>query len=676
MRRFTRKRGEAAISLAVAGLLLFTTLPVSGGLTKTMNVSAAESEVSVSEHTYTFSDNTGKTNPNVGEILEGTNTETTGILYYASDGSGLTFDPTQLKFRQGNVMYLPIQDDTTKITYTQTCSGSSATRPTYLFDKDSGYHVDMNTTAQSVTVSDITDYSKVINGQKYFGVISGGDVKITKITVTEYNPVNEVTVSGKVAQAVENGVTEILFKNMDDSSIPVVTAQIGQDGSYQTTLRRIEGNSNYAAILSKTGFKVDETNGANRFALTGNEGQAVEDFSVIPAETTSISGTVTGIPDNACKDTLKVILVPQDPVLSNVELNLTRIADGNYQFQKAILAPDQEYQVTLENADDYEVTQTIQKAAGNYDGVELMAAPKALQNVSGTFVTSDEKEADVKNVTFTNMDTPEYSYTFSVTGNQYQAQLRAGEYETSAEVDSYTVFDHVSVADQAVQNRIYLKAPQDTSAVAYQSEILVGEGQQYPTITKALDAVNRMTREDGQRVTIVLTDALYREQVVVDTPDITFKSKGDSPATITWYYGTNFSYYSADPSTDRTYGGLYSEQYAVDQYTKTNVGMVPGHWGSTVNIMAAATGFQADNVIFENSFNRYHTDEEVADGVGLGVDASKQDRSTASDDDVKKAVNKERACTMFLQADDCEFNNCSFLSGQDTMYTGDNTESS
>lgn len=68
------------------------------------------------------------------------------------------------------------------------------------------------------------------------------------------------------------------------------------------------------------------------------------------------------------------------------------------------------------------------------------------------------------------------------------------------------------------------------------------------------------------------------------------------------------------------------------------------------------------------------TTEEVADGVGKGGDNSKVDRSKATDADIKLYKNKERACVIFIEADQSEFKDCQFLSSQDTMFTGNNTE--
>ena len=83
---------------------------------------------------------------------------------------------------------------------------------------------------------------------------------------------------------------------------------------------------------------------------------------------------------------------------------------------------------------------------------------------------------------------------------------------------------------------------------------------------------------------------------MVDTPYVTISSEAGS--TITWYYGSGYTYYSADMN------GYYSEARAVDKYEKgVAIGMGTGHWGATVNVLPTATAFRSEGVIYESSFN-------------------------------------------------------------------------
>lgn len=635
-------------------------------------ITIAVSTKSTRTTTYVFRDNAGKAKPVMGEILDGTNTETSGILYKYGTGSGCTFDSNQLRFRNATELWIPVQDDTTKVTYAYTGNGNNAGRPTYLGSMDSGVELPYDKVERSATLDDITDYIKVEGNQKYFPIYSGGDIKILEIKLIEYNPVNSVTVTGKITNAAENGVKEVTFKNMDNENAALVTAPIAADGTYSAVLRRVGGNTNYAASVSATGFKIDDANGADKFTLTGNEATATQNFTLVAAPVASLSGMVTGIPDSALKGTLGVELVPDNPAISNIPLKLTKTGYGTYSFEGLVLDISRPYTVKITNADDYQVTEVIKHEETDPLTLNITAAAKPVVNVTGNFVTSDDKAANVSKITFTNMETPEYSYTFDVTGGSYTAQLREAEYETSVVSGSYEAFDHVSVQDKAVANDVYLQGAADTSSVPYQATVEVGSGKQFEKIADAVDYISRMERTSAQRVTIVLSGSqVYREQLVINTPNITIQGNG---ATITWYYGVGFSYYSAKLSEDGK-SAYYDEAYAVDKYNKQVISQNPGHWGATVNLLAGAAGFAAEDVVFENSLNRYLTTEEIADGAAENVTAAVTDR-TKSDIDVRAKAAKERACAIYIQADNTEYKNCKFLSSQDTVYTGDAAENS
>lgn len=646
----------SAVTLIVSGM------PVGLGVT------AKAADTQTRKITYSFSANSSKKTPAAGEILDGTAGESGGILYVSRDAgnSGVTYDSDKLRFRQGSVLYLPVKDDTTKVKYEQLCSNAATDRPVYIGSADSGYSVQMKTTTQSVTVDDITGYIVEKEGQKYLPVISGGDVKVRTMTLTEYNPIINVTVTGTVANAAENGITEIKFDSLTDSSAKTVTAQVDSNGKYSVVLKRVNGSARYEVSISAVGFKINDTDNGNILELTGEDATTVKDFEAVADAVATVSGSIMGIPADAVKGTVSVKFVPDNSKLSTIEVDVKAQTDGSYSFSNVSINSSSNYSVVLGGVDDYEVTEKLNKAAGDYTDVKIAATQRAKVNVSGKFVTSDDKASDVTKITFTNKSDSSYSYSFDVTGDGYKAQLRAGEYDTSVVSEKYTAYDHVSVGSADVLNDVYLETEADTSPVEYQAEVKVGKGQQFETITDAVKYIGRMTRTT-ERVTITLTDALYREQVMVDTPYVTISSEAGS--TITWYYGSGYTYYSADMN------GYYSEARAVDKYEKgVAIGMGTGHWGATVNVLPTATAFRSEGVIYESSFNRYMTTEEVADGVGKGGDNSKVDRSKATDADIKLYKNKERACVIFIEADQSEFKDCQFLSSQDTMFTGNNTE--
>ena len=190
---YKKAEGETSQKAYIAYVCV---IPVKDGEGTEIPVGPTDPGAATRTVTYDFTANTGKTAPAVNSILAGTDTVTSGILYMnKGSGSGCSFDSNQLRFRTGVILYLPIKDDTTKVEYSATYSGSNAGRPTYIGSTESGYTMEMNTSAAPVVIDDITDYIQEVNGQKYLSITSGGDIKIYTITLKEYNPINPVEVS-------------------------------------------------------------------------------------------------------------------------------------------------------------------------------------------------------------------------------------------------------------------------------------------------------------------------------------------------------------------------------------------------------------------------------------------------------------------------------------------------
>ena len=75
-----------------------------------------------------------------------------------------------------------------------------------------------------------------------------------------------------------------------------------------------------------------------------------------------------------------------------------------------------------------------------------------------------------------------------------------------------------------------------------------GKSNNFNTVQQAVDNAAKINpSSESDRVTIHIAPGTYREQVMIQTPYITFvndePSKGD--ALITWYYGIGYKYYSA-----------------------------------------------------------------------------------------------------------------------------------
>ncbi len=172
---------------------------------------------------------------------------------------------------------------------------------------------------------------------------------------------------------------------------------------------------------------------------------------------------------------------------------------------------------------------------------------------------------------------------------------------------------------------------------------------------------------EAERITIHIAPGTYREQIIVEAPYVTFVNDDPSQGQVllTWYYGIGYKYYSVLGNNNGTdYRGYYDAQKAYDKYEKKEV----DRWGCAVRVKGAH--FKAENIVFENSFNRYITDEEIEDGVEP-LDQGKDTKPVRNYSlDVTSKAATERAAAISVDADFAEFYNCSFLSSQDTIQTG------
>ena len=189
-----------------------------------------------------------------------------------------------------------------------------------------------------------------------------------------------------------------------------------------------------------------------------------------------------------------------------------------------------------------------------------------------------------------------------------------------------------------------------------------GKSNNFNTVQEAVNkAASINPSNENSRVTIHIAPGTYRQQIRVETPYITFindePSKGE--VTLTFYYGIGYKYYSANS------GGYYDANLAKKKSSKNPANL---RWGATVLLLKKASYFKAKNIVFENSFNRYMTKEEVNDGVEYTGETIKVKRTSSLD--VKSKAATERAAAISIESTYVEFLNCKFYSSQDTLYTG------
>ncbi|MBQ9519646.1 MAG: hypothetical protein IJR59_07115, partial [Firmicutes bacterium] len=432
--------------------------------------------------------------------------------------------------------------------------------------------------------------------------------------------------------------------------------------SYSATLKPGDYS---VALIGKDGANYAFSSDTNKVTVNASEdttpADQTHDLVVEKSISYIASGKINGI-ESAPSD-MELVFVPDDPA-SHEEVTATL----NGLEYSAQLTANENYTLKVNGAKDYELSESVVITNDSQTGVTKDITFKAVgrYDVTGGFLVLGEKRGEYKAapaaptaVKFTNVD-DKYEYTGEIKDGKYSAALRNGAYIASVTSDSYSTTTHVVVNNDVVTRDLLLK---DTSkkTVAYTDTVYVGEDKEYKTVRAAVDAITAMERTAGQRVTVKIAPGTYREQVVVNTPNVTFESDGGDKTNtkITWYYGIGNKYYSC-------VNDIYDPYADYDKFEKGNMNK---YWGAAVITLAKAEGFRAEGITFENSFNKYMTDEEIEDGVEPnGVSGTGQyQRKENTNADSRAAT--ERAGALTNYADKTEFKDCAFIGSQDTLYT-------
>ena len=193
--------------------------------------------------------------------------------------------------------------------------------------------------------------------------------------------------------------------------------------------------------------------------------------------------------------------------------------------------------------------------------------------------------------------------------------------------------------------------------------IKVGHGGDFKTLRECMHSLN-FINTDNKKIDVILTDDRYFEQVIITKPYITLKPEGNKRPVITFYYGIGYKYKSIGES------GCFEEGYRDSKHFAQR-------WGATVIVEKSAFNFKAENIYFENSFNLYMTEREIADGIEK-IDSKEYGQSKCETNEERLSLdikvgeyhNKERAAAIVCEGDNAAFINCIFKSSQDTLYAG------
>ncbi len=232
----------------------------------------------------------------------------------------------------------------------------------------------------------------------------------------------------------------------------------------------------------------------------------------------------------------------------------------------------------------------------------------------------------------------------------------------------------------------YFTHVQVIQPVAYTPEIQVGADKAYPTIHAALDAVTRMNRTADQRVTVLIDPGNYEEMLVITQPNVTLKNASASPGIallnrgvdidpgavrITSYYGHGYHYYSMG-SNQKWNAEILRVNLENGYPSSENKGAATtngSYWNATV--VVDAKGFEADEIIFENSFNQYISLKESQDIVVMWDSGSKGQRPTDYGNTAvqnRSFVERAAAIAFTAGADRAVLNRCRVVGRQDSFY--------
>ena len=267
------------------------------------------------------------------------------------------------------------------------------------------------------------------------------------------------------------------------------------------------------------------------------------------------------------------------------------------------------------------------------------------------------------------------------TSSQSTSIIEKTDYVYTGDEDAY-----ITVTFGAGASTSYITNISKGMLVPYTSTLEVGADKEYKSINAALNAVRNMIREDDARVTIFIDPGNYEEMLVIDEANITFKNAasnpdidlknkgvdiGDGAVRITSYYGHGYNYYSMDNQKWDADVLRVNKENGYVSYKNVGAGTTNGsYWNASVVVFA--DGFEADWIIFENSFNQYISRKESEDVVEMWETGSRGLRPTeygATDVQQKSFVERATAIA-YVGGDKSILNMCRLVGRQDVLYGG------
>lgn len=273
-----------------------------------------------------------------------------------------------------------------------------------------------------------------------------------------------------------------------------------------------------------------------------------------------------------------------------------------------------------------------------------------------------------------------------ITTSNSTGTLEYAEYLYTGETDGY-----VTATIGGSVGTTYIVNIATKNSITYQENLYVGVDKDYQTINDALDAIRDMVRENSERVVINVDPGNYEEMLIIDVANVTIRNSSENPSIalkdsgvnidddavrITSYYGHGYNYYSMG-NNQKWDGHLLNvnKDNGYLSYENKGAGTTNGsYWNATV--VVTSSGFVAENLIFENSFNQYISQKESEDIVVPWESGSKGVRPTDVGNTSiqhKDFVERAAAFAIVNNVDKTIINNCRMVGHQDTFFGGVNS---
>ncbi|MCF6130101.1 pectinesterase family protein [Flavobacterium sp. AS60] len=472
-------------------------------------------------------------------------------------------------------------------------------------------------------------------------------------------------------------------------------------------------NSTYTVLLEANIQYTITANGVNDYLLDSNTitipaANTVSDISFTPKPVYNITITTTGL------------TTTQE---NNLQLTFTNLNESGYVYNftglTGIALRNGTYAVTYGGLNAYPVDMSLTSnlvVNGSPVSKTLAFVPVTVWSFNDRVITT--ANSSYKGMLFTGNISNSISqgHLIAQAGSTIQVPVNVGEkiridyyysanfsIEGGATLSTINSTGSTSIIDSveytytgsspgfvniAIAGTTYFTEIKIGGIVPYSPIITVGVGKDYQTINAALDAVSNMIRTSTDRVTIVIDPGNYEEMLVINQPLIKLKNASATPSTallnggvnidanavrITSYYGHGYTYFSMS-SDQKWHQDVLNVNTANGYASYQNVGAGTtngSYWNATV--VVGADGFEAEGIIFENSFNQYISNKESQDTVLAWTVGSPGVRPTnVGNTNVQNRTMVERAAAIAIKNNIQKviLNKCRVVGRQDSFFGG------